>query len=167
MWKKKQTFRYLRMHPNISYTHLSHISNISTNPNKYKVSYFYHIHLKKTLSPVNSIQVQSRTAKARMFASTWGKLFGTKLTSDSDSGHSKTSENDFSQIFPRLFGDRQILSPKNSFIASVHPLRTNFWLLVMSKPPPCCLENWMWWPGLRVTFEKSKKCQIVTLLCHR
>jgi hypothetical protein len=41
MWKKKQTFRYLRMYPNISYTHLTHISNISTNPNKYKVSYFY------------------------------------------------------------------------------------------------------------------------------
>ena len=49
-----------------------------------------------------------------MFPSAFGIFFCTKLTSDLDLRHSKTSENGFSQIFPRLFGDRQILNPKSS-----------------------------------------------------
>ena len=56
--------------------------------------------------------IQSRTGKAHMFASAWGNFFGTKQTSYSDSGHSKTSENGFNWIFPRVFGSGQILRPK-------------------------------------------------------
>ena len=70
--------------------------------------------------------VQSRTGKARMFASTWGNFFGTKWTSYSDSGPSKTSENGFNGIFPQVFGSGQILRPKKRLYCFRTPSLSQF-----------------------------------------
>jgi hypothetical protein len=56
-----------------------------------------------------------------MFSSAWENFFCTKLTSDSDSEHSKTSKNGLNWFFPQLFGDHQILSPKKSFYCCCAP----------------------------------------------
>ena len=61
-----------------------------------------------------NIGVQLWTTRALIFSSAWEDFFCTKVTSDSDSGLSKTSENGFNWFFPWFFGDRQILSPKKS-----------------------------------------------------
>ena len=61
-----------------------------------------------------------------MFASAWGKNFGAKRTSYSDLGHSKTSENGFTGIFPWVFGCGQILRPKKWLYCFRTPLLGRF-----------------------------------------
>ena len=79
--------------------------------------------------------VQSWTGKARIFASAWGNLFGSKWTSYLDSGNSKMSENGFNRIFPWVLGPAKFWDQKMPLLLpyTPPPLWANFWPVVTSN----------------------------------
>lgn len=58
-------------------------------------------------SELLTVQVQSRTAKARISHISATNFFGTKLSPETDSAGLKTSKTAFNLIFLRLLGGRQ------------------------------------------------------------
>jgi len=83
----------------------------------------------------------------------------------------KMASADFSHDF---LGAAKFWAQKIDFIASVHPFCTNFWLLVMSKPPPWLLRKLDVMPGLEGGVVEEWRVQDcgdghfqIIMHCHR